>query len=272
ITSPAILNGIIYAGSSDGKFVQAIDISTGKEIWRTSRDGWFWSSPAVVEDTLYIGSGNQSLYALDLNTGSERWHFTTSGSIYSSPTVSDGVVYFGSDDGNLYALEGPSTHAAKKAVFWDERLIYKFFSGHQEVRDYLAGDGYKVLNVPELSAFLKDRVADKSPSVVVFAMDTVPFNLTVSGPNKDLIKQYLSGGGKIVWLGMPPTIFKKSPDSGQPYDYDKVNPNALFGFNYDDVDGDSYTVKATADGKKWGLQNWWAGSWSMNPSSVTTVL
>jgi len=33
-----------------------------------------------------------------------KWSYMTSGYVYSSPAVANGVVYVGSDDGNVYAF------------------------------------------------------------------------------------------------------------------------------------------------------------------------
>ena len=38
------------------------------------------------------------------SNGQLKWGLTTGGEVYSSPAVSNGVVYVGSDDGNVYAL------------------------------------------------------------------------------------------------------------------------------------------------------------------------
>jgi PQQ-like domain len=44
------------------------------------------------------------VYALDANTGAELWSYTTGGAVYSSPAVANGMVYIGSDDGKLYCF------------------------------------------------------------------------------------------------------------------------------------------------------------------------
>jgi len=36
---------------------------------------------------------------------SERWRFETGGALWSSPVVVDGTLYVGSDDASVYALE-----------------------------------------------------------------------------------------------------------------------------------------------------------------------
>ncbi len=103
-SSPAIANGIVYAGTSDGYRLHAIQMDTGEELWAFKTGGWVWSSPAFAEEIVYIGSADNHLYAVDAQTGQELWNYETGDSVYSSPLVANGVVYVGSTDGSLYAL------------------------------------------------------------------------------------------------------------------------------------------------------------------------
>ncbi|WP_336022514.1 PQQ-binding-like beta-propeller repeat protein [Halobellus salinisoli] len=62
------------------------------------------SSPTVVDDTVYVGSGDANVYALSTDDGSVRWTHETGAAVASSPLVVDGTVYVGSGDANVYAL------------------------------------------------------------------------------------------------------------------------------------------------------------------------
>jgi len=64
-----------------------------------------YSSPAIVDNTIYVGSADKYFYAIDLRKGKKVWEFSTTGAVESSPTVSDGRVYFGTGDGILYCLD-----------------------------------------------------------------------------------------------------------------------------------------------------------------------
>ena len=90
---------------SEDKNLYAIDAVTGTEKWRLATGYYVSSSPAVSNGIVYVGSVDKNLYAVDTVTGKEKWRFTTGGSIYSSPAVSNGVVYVGSYDKNLYAID-----------------------------------------------------------------------------------------------------------------------------------------------------------------------
>ncbi|OGP31578.1 MAG: hypothetical protein A2073_02875 [Deltaproteobacteria bacterium GWC2_42_11] len=63
------------------------------------------SSPAVVDDTAYIGSTDRIFYALDLQNRKALWKFNTTGAVESSPAVFSGRVYFGTNDGIFYCLD-----------------------------------------------------------------------------------------------------------------------------------------------------------------------
>jgi len=113
--APAVAAGSVIVGLRDGRVV-ALAAATGRLRW-TARTGparpmpWghegfdFWtSSPAVVGDAVYVGSGDGNLYALDLASGRVRWRAETDGRVRSSPAVDGGSVYVGSCDGSVYAF------------------------------------------------------------------------------------------------------------------------------------------------------------------------
>ena len=104
VSSPAVAKGVVYVGSDDGK-VYAIDAATGRKRWSFATDGWVRSSPAVTKGTVYVSSGDFNVYALDAATGRKRWSFRTGAEVGSSPAVADGVVYVGGGDTKVYALD-----------------------------------------------------------------------------------------------------------------------------------------------------------------------
>ena len=77
-----------------------------ERLWLYDTDNSVFSSPAVVDGVVYVGSRDGYVYALDTRTGGVRWSYETSGEVYSSPAVVEGVVYVGSNDGHVYALAG----------------------------------------------------------------------------------------------------------------------------------------------------------------------
>jgi eukaryotic-like serine/threonine-protein kinase len=107
-SSPAVANGIVYAGTELNGFV-AIDASNGTTKWRFGSINGFNisdSSPTISNGLAFFGTiKDKKLYAIDAITGVKKWDFLTGGAIYSSPIASNGIVYFGSSDYKLYALD-----------------------------------------------------------------------------------------------------------------------------------------------------------------------
>ena len=103
-SSPAIVDGLVYFGSRDGK-IYALNATSGIEQWEYQTGSWVDSSPIIVDGIVYFGSNDSNMYALDARTGEKLWSFKTPHAITSSPAVAGGAVYFGSEDYNIYALD-----------------------------------------------------------------------------------------------------------------------------------------------------------------------
>jgi eukaryotic-like serine/threonine-protein kinase len=124
-------NGAIYFGDSEG-YVYALDAVKGDKLWRVAPEGKkknqkIWATPAVVDNTLYIGLFDNKLYALNVSDGSEKWEFTTKGPIMAAPVINNGTLYIGSCDRNFYALnpaDGKEKwHISGTKFFWTEPVI-----------------------------------------------------------------------------------------------------------------------------------------------------
>jgi outer membrane protein assembly factor BamB len=124
-TTPAVSNDVVYICSRYGMFydgnVHALNACDGTEIWKVTAGSLIYSSPAIVDEVLYLGSGDGNVYALDATNGAILSNYTvdaTAGpTVYSSPAVVDGVVYIGSCDHRVYALAGSLTPPPIKETF-----------------------------------------------------------------------------------------------------------------------------------------------------------
>lgn len=112
LSSPVVGGGKVYFGSGDGG-VYALDVASGKLLWRHATGDVVHASPALADGRIYIGSWDRVFYALDAETGKVHWTFTTGADpaihnqegIASSACVGQGMVYFGCRDGHFYALD-----------------------------------------------------------------------------------------------------------------------------------------------------------------------
>jgi outer membrane protein assembly factor BamB len=271
MSSPAVLGNMVYAGTSDGRFVHAVNAESGEEEWRFVGEGYTWSSPCVAGNTVFIGDGAGYLRAVALDSGLERWNYPVSDGVYSSPVVDDGVVFFGADDGYVYALHGDGTYP-HRAVFWDEDFeAYTIFRSHVETRVFFAQHGYQVLDTDALNGFLESRITDRDPSVVVFAMDYVSLSMIAEPGDTVLLRRYLDAGGKVVWLDLPPMVLIRN-DSGRVTALDRNRPENLLGVDHSDFNFDFYAAIPTDLGREWGLERGWVGSYSVPLSESIEVL
>lgn len=90
---------------SDDDFVYAVDAETGTQEWRTEVGPTQRSSPMVVDGVCFIGSKDAYLYALNAETGDVLWRYETGDMIRTSPTVVDATVYVGSNDEAIHAVD-----------------------------------------------------------------------------------------------------------------------------------------------------------------------
>ena len=118
---PAVVDGVLYADSTDGKLV-AIDATSGKTLWsKSSRThGWFgWGDkkrkdalyaggPAVGGDLLAVGTLDGHVYGVNAKDGSPRWEAELNAEVLASPVIVADLVVVRTGDGRVYALDSAS--------------------------------------------------------------------------------------------------------------------------------------------------------------------
>lgn len=107
-SAPVVTRTHVYATDSDG-IIRSIERNNGTGVWRfetnqSTSGGSHVSSPALANETLYVGSLDQRVYALSASDGTRQWTAGTGGGIVSSPTLAGDTVYIGSNDASVYAL------------------------------------------------------------------------------------------------------------------------------------------------------------------------
>jgi len=118
-SSPVIHDNrvIIQADVQKDSFIAALDLATGRELWRTPRsDVPTWSTPAVhVENGRgqVIANGWKHIGGYDLATGKEIWRMTGGGDIpVPTPIVAHGLAFITNAHGRMapiYAVKLSAT-------------------------------------------------------------------------------------------------------------------------------------------------------------------
>jgi eukaryotic-like serine/threonine-protein kinase len=206
ISTVAVRDSLLVTGTSDGRFIQAVNVYTGKEVWKLHTQQANWSSPLIVNDKVYEGSYDGQLFCLDLHTGRRISQYLTDEMILSSPVVSDPLLFIGSDDGFLYALRGHAPvqqNALQRFVYYDalQPKIYFRNGGDTRIKNDLQNNGYTAIGTDTFAGVMQNP-ADK---VIVFATDFFPGSITTGG-TASVLRRFLEGGGRIVIAGNNPLI------------------------------------------------------------------
>jgi outer membrane protein assembly factor BamB len=125
LSGPPVVSGrLLYAGTSGGVGYPerghffALDVETGTEVWRYPHLLGGYIGAVVHHETIYVSSGDRSLYALDAKSGVLRWRqpFAAPGQyLYNLATVANDVLYLTAD--GAYALR-----SADGGVLWHQPL------------------------------------------------------------------------------------------------------------------------------------------------------
>jgi len=113
--TPTIADGRVFLASLDGgdagsRHITALDLATGKELWRFASPGDKPSYTPAVAGGLAITEGEDGhVTALDEATGRVRWQSKSPGGLVEIvPAISGGTVYGASNDGFAFAMDAKS--------------------------------------------------------------------------------------------------------------------------------------------------------------------
>jgi outer membrane protein assembly factor BamB len=111
---PVVAAGRLFLSTFDGRFY-ALDVRTGRAVWRWNSNRCGWASPAIAGSLViqtFIGrtcgldvpGTDGEVVAFDRRTGAIRWRRTIAPT-ESSPLVANGLVYVGDWSGRVTALD-----------------------------------------------------------------------------------------------------------------------------------------------------------------------
>jgi outer membrane protein assembly factor BamB len=84
--------------------VHCIERATGKGVWSFPTGNKVDSSPVVAGPRVVVGSQDGKVYVLDLETGKSLQTVTLDGPVNASPVLVDGKLLIGTQKGTLYCL------------------------------------------------------------------------------------------------------------------------------------------------------------------------
>ena len=128
-------NTLIVKWDHEGEsFLVAFDKRTGKELWKTPRDGASsWTTPIVVEqggNAQVIVSGSKRVRGYDFSTGKEIWECggLSEENVVSSPVAGNGMVFTGStyDRQGMLAIR---LDGAKGDISRTEQVVWRRHRG-----------------------------------------------------------------------------------------------------------------------------------------------
>jgi outer membrane protein assembly factor BamB len=263
VSSPSVSDNTVFIGWSDNFLFSAIDLQTGKEKWNYKAGYYIYTSPLIINKAVFTGSHDGNLYCFDKETGRKNWQYRTEGAILSSPVYDEANIYVGSDDGNLYAFENTGKPPVMKAVFAPRDPLYQSWMVDQRFPGYLFINGFEMLDSAKVSQFMQERIKDGRPSVIVFVPSLLPQKMIEENGKQPMIRKYMDNGGRVIWLGSIPNLYQYDT-SGNFIGEDPGVAQKILDIEFDIThDAGWYNCKATPEGKKWGLPDWYVGSFSV---------
>lgn len=161
----------------------ALDRSTGQPAWEY-RTGLVSSSTPVVAGDLIIAAFTPGLLvALDRITGAKRWEVDIDQPIFSSPIVAEGTLYFGAGDWKLHALD-----AATGEELWT------FVTKDWIVSPVAYADGTVVVASQDSNVYVVD--ADSGRQLLMYSTGYQRFG---GGPTIDGDTVYISSARGWIW-------------------------------------------------------------------------
>jgi outer membrane protein assembly factor BamB len=279
ISSPSIINGHVITGTSDGHFVQSVDINTGKEAWRTYGTAPLWSSPLVVGDHVYIGGNEGVLYCMNVATGKKIAHpFCVNAKIFSTAAIDDKQMYVGADDGVMYCLkpESINTKEFNHYVYWDQHIgamIFKNGVGTL-LKDFLSRKGYTVVDHDKLLSLVDENKNSGNGNIVVLVSSKLPAAF-LKTDSANILHEFLQSGGIVVDLGNNPLTYNLD-DSLNFTGFDFKRCASIINVHYAENDLRSYagifTATATPEGKAMGIKDQWTATSPVAKKDVDVVL
>ena len=101
-STAAIVGGVIYVGSMDGKLF-ALELASGKQKWQANV-GSIKAPVGVHDGKVYVGNDDGLFQCLNAADGKEVWKFNSEAEVTSGIAFNRDAVLFGCGDEQLHCL------------------------------------------------------------------------------------------------------------------------------------------------------------------------
>ena len=206
---PATDGQNIYAASFDGN-VMAIDMKSGRKIWKESFDMAFTAGPTYRNGILVLGTNDGELLNLDSMTGEKIWVSDVTSEILAPVAIKDDAIFVRSVDGNLASLSTEdgavnwtSTHNVPRLslrgtsapVVISNAVLCGFDDGKVTAYDLLDGSLlWETMLTPPGGRTEIEKVSDIDAPLVIFG------NEVYAGSYQGAIAALAIESGNIIWL------------------------------------------------------------------------
>ena len=184
---------------------------TNKVLWDYTTSYRVYSSPAVSDGKVYIGSGKDTglggkVYCLNADNGNKIWSYTTGGSVGSSPAVADGKVYVGCNYGKVYCLNADNGS-----------MIWSYTTGNDVFSSPAVADGKVYIGSRDGNVYCFSDSGTHPPNEPTIdgpnsgkAGTSYTYTFTSSDPDGDDVSYY------IEWSDVSTTTWTTFQPSGSP--------------------------------------------------------
>ncbi len=100
---PVVDGERVYVAGHGGD-VQALELASGRDIWRSATKLELSGGPASGEGLVVVGTLAGELIALEAQSGVERWRVAVGGEILAAPAIAAGLVVVRTVDGRLRGM------------------------------------------------------------------------------------------------------------------------------------------------------------------------
>jgi outer membrane protein assembly factor BamB len=121
MSSAAIHDGVMYIADLSG-FVYALDVKTGKQLWKYDTFAAIWGSTFYADGKVYIGDEDGDIAVLaagrdggEKGEGKLLYETNMGAAVYTTPIAKDGVIYVASRT-RLFAIETGATYKKPAAA------------------------------------------------------------------------------------------------------------------------------------------------------------